>query len=114
MSERRFFSVIAGVFMVVPLTFGASSDESLPDPTKPPMDATQQKNSVSPARQFRLDSILVGDQRRRAVINGTTLAQGGTLANATIVRIGVDRVLIEIGGQQYTLELESAPSIRRE
>ncbi|MGM0449314.1 MAG: hypothetical protein ACQERE_00645 [Pseudomonadota bacterium] len=84
----------------------------MPDPTEPPSTSAEQ-SEVSPARRFGLDSILVGEERRRAVINGITLAKGGRLGEARVLRIGVDRVLIEIDGEQYTLELESTPSIRR-
>ncbi|MFO7787151.1 MAG: Type II secretory pathway component [Halospina sp.] len=112
MSERLVSGIIAGFLIVAPLTCVASSEASLPDPTRPSSVSTEE-SSVSPVRRFQLDSILVGDQRRRAVINGISLAKGGQLRDATLVRIGMDRVLIEIDGQQYTLELDSAPSIRR-
>lgn len=112
MSEQLVNGIIAGFLILVPLSCGASSETSLPDPTRPSSVSTAE-SSVSPVRRFQLDSILVGDERRRAVINGISLAKGGQLGNATLVRIGMDRVLIEIDGQQYTLELDSAPSIRR-
>ncbi len=102
----------AALVLVVSLHAAPGLAAPLPDPTEPP-SATAGQTSVSPARRFRLDSILVGDARRRAVINGQTLSQGSRLGDARVLRIGVDRVLIEIGGDQYTLELESAPSIRR-
>ncbi|XOZ33294.1 hypothetical protein ACMDCT_13950 [Halomonadaceae bacterium KBTZ08] len=101
------------LLVILPLACGADNGASLPDPTRPPSVSTA-SGSASPESGFRLDSVLIGDQRRRAVINGTVLATGGQLGDATLVRIGVDRVLIEVDGQQYTLELDSAPSIRRQ
>ena len=112
MSDRQSGGALVALFITIGLYSSVGQAASLPDPTKPPSTSVGQA-TASPASRFRLDSILVGDKRRRAVINGRTLAQGGRLGEARVIRIGVDRVLIEVGGESYTLELESAPSIRR-
>ena len=112
MSDLHRTGALVALFATIVLYASVGQASSLPDPTKPP-SATQARSTVSPASRFSLDSILVGDERRRAVINGRTLSQGSRLGGARVLRIGVDRVLIETGGEQYTLELESAPSIRR-
>lgn len=114
MFERRWCGFTASLLIVAPLALGAvGKGDSLPDPTRP-SSASTETGTVSPVRRFRLDSVLVGNQRRRAVINGAVLATGDQISGATLVRIGVDHVLIEVDGQHYTLELDSAPSIRRQ
>lgn len=112
MSDRVGMGAVAVVFLTASLNAGAGNQASLPDPTEPP-SAPSEESTASPASRFSLDSILVGEQRRRAVINGISLARGGSLGGARVLHIGVDRVRIEVDGEQYTLELESAPSIRR-
>ena len=91
---------------------GTVSANELRDPTKPPQQrqASQQPAAIT---RYSLDSILVSESRRIAVINGVSLAAGERVGNATVRRIARDRVLLEINGKTQTLVLDSAPSIRR-
>ena len=106
-----FNRVLAAVILASALV-GAALAEELRDPTKPPQprQSTQQPAAIS---RYSLDSILVSDSRRIAVINGVSLAVGERVGNATVRRIARDRVLLEISGKTHTLVLDSAPSIRR-
>ena len=91
---------------------GMASAGELRDPTKPlqQRQASQQPAAIT---RYSLDSILVSDSRRIAVVNGASLAVGERVGNATVKRIARDRVLLEINGKTQTLVLDSAPSIRR-
>lgn len=102
---------LAGLVMTMLLAAAVSADD-LRDPTKPPQ---QRQSSQQPAAitRYSLDSILISDSRRIAVINGVSLAVGERVRNAAVRRIARDRVLLEINGKTHTLVLDSAPSIRR-
>ena len=106
-----FKRVLVGVMMAIVMVAASSADE-LRDPTKPPQarPSSQQPAAIT---RYSLDSILVSDSRRIAVINGVSLAAGERVGNATVRRIARDRVLLEINGKTHTLVLDSAPSIRR-
>lgn len=106
-----FKHALAALIMATVLA-GMAWGNELRDPTKPPQ---QRQTSQQPAAitRYSLDSILVSDSRRIAVINGVSLAVGERVGNATVRRIARDRVLLEINGKTHTLVLESAPSIRR-
>ena len=106
-----FRGILAGVVMAT-LFAGVASASELRDPTKPPQ---HRKSAQQPAAitRYSLDSILVSDSRRIAVINGISTAVGERVGNATVKRIARDRVLLELNGKTQTLVLDSAPSIRR-
>lgn len=86
--------------------------EELRDPTKPPQQRSTQQEAAA-VTQYSLESILFSDSRRIAVINGESVATGGTVGGAVVKRIARDRVLLEINGNTRTLVLDSAPAIRR-
>lgn len=80
------------------------------DPTRP-LDSTAQRSAATP-NALTLNSILLSEQRRVAVINGVTAQVGDRIANAKVVAIHADRVVIEIGGQRRELTLNK-PKIKR-
>lgn len=78
------------------------------DPTKPPAwlgknipTASQQ----SPAKNYQLQQILISEQRRLAIINGELVSEGQNIANARVVKISFDKVVLRVGGQNKTLKL---------
>lgn len=106
------FKRVSAGFVLVMTLAGMASAEDLRDPTKPPQQR-QVSQQLAAITRYSLDSILVSDSRRIAVVNGTSLAVGESVGNATVRRIARDRVLLEINGKTHTLVLDSAPSIRR-
>ena len=54
---------------------------------------------------WSLQSILLGRDRRVAVINGTRVREGDRIGSAQVVRIDDSRVLIKTGGRTLTLYL---------
>ncbi len=93
------------------LVVGATQAEPLRDPTEPP----QPTRAPEPEQQLdlSLDSILVADNRRVAVINGQSASAGDSVGDARVRSIEADRVLVEINGTTRTLRLETAPSVRQ-
>ena len=86
--------------------------ESLRDPTEPPQP-TRAQQPAQPQLELSLDSILISDNRRIAVINGQSASTGDSVGEARIQRIEADRVLVELNGTTRTLRLETAQSVRQ-
>ena len=82
---------------------------AITDPTQPGhyQPATQKKQS------FRLSSILVGPQRRVAVINGKAVSEGDRVGRAMVKKIEKERVLLVSGGKHIQLVPQRA-TVRRE
>lgn len=100
-------AVLVSALMALP-----GQAESLRDPTEPPQP-TRAPQPAQPQLDLSLDSILISDNRRVAVINGQSASTGDSVDNARVRRIEADRVLVEINGTTRTLRLETAPSVRQ-
>jgi hypothetical protein len=65
------------------------------------------------APRWRLQSTLVADTRRLAVINGRTVAQGGRIEGATLVEVRQDGVTLEEDGRRIRLRLlRETPAVK--
>ncbi len=58
-------------------------------------------------RELRLNSVLISNSRRVAVINGQLVAEGDTIAGATLIRILDNRVQVTINGKNRELKLHT-------
>lgn len=92
-------------------TWFASPALALEDPTRPsgfqaPVEAPQ------PEVSFSLDSIMIGGDKRLAVINGQMVREGQTLEQARVLRVAADRVVLSVDGQQRVLRWNIAPQVR--
>jgi len=86
--------------------------ETLRDPTEPPQPS-RAPQPAQPQLDLSLDSILISDNRRIAVINGQSASTGDSVGDAQVRRIEADRVLVEHNGTTRTLRLERAQSVRQ-
>lgn len=77
----------------------------LSDPTRP-LQETVPTQRVLPA--LKLNSVLISEQRRLAVINGQTVAEGEQVGGAKVLRISSDRVLLQRAGQPVEIRLHSS------
>lgn len=111
MSERRF--LLAALVLAAP----AALAQRLGDPTKPTaLDGPDEDRAAEVAAQgprWRLQSTLVADTRRLAVINGRTVAQGERVDGARLLEVRQDGVTLELDGERITLRLPGAVNIRR-
>ena len=82
---------------------------ALNDPTRP----STFKSAKVASKALNLESILISDERKVAVINGSVVAEGERVGVAEIVAINKDGVDVSSGGKNIRLVLESA-SIRQE
>ncbi|NNG12154.1 MAG: hypothetical protein HKM88_02785 [Halobacteria archaeon] len=88
--------------LVPPLMAGA-----LLDPTQPTRAALFLAPTASRpvADKWTLNSTLVANDRRFAVINGTHVSEGESIDGARVLRIRNTDVLIQAPGRQITLQL---------
>jgi MSHA biogenesis protein MshK len=98
--------------MMTLVSLGSLQAYALQDPTRPP-DADSQPVVASPAREIRLGSILLGKERRIAVIEGVALKEGDSHDNIRVRRIFKDRVEVTDRGQPRTLYPDPLPQVRR-
>lgn len=107
MSDRLLLSVLLlGLSLGLPVFALAAA--GLADPTRPPQALGAASASAAAAEAlplWELQGILVGDDRRVAVINGRALVEKGRLGKATVLRIDADQVLLRYRDQMVTLKL---------
>ncbi|MCH8499976.1 MAG: general secretion pathway protein GspB [Marinobacter sp.] len=88
------------------------SQAELRDPTRP----AEWQRVVEPAdvapQNYTLDSILLGGQRRTAIINGIPRREGEQFDGARLQRIHADRVSLLVEGVLQELHLPAPPQIR--
>ncbi|MBL8534623.1 MAG: hypothetical protein JNL33_12285 [Betaproteobacteria bacterium] len=98
---------------VLALMTQAARAQSLPDPTRPPegavaAGAAAEKEGPQP---LVLQSVLVGERRRIAVIGGTLVPLGGSVRGYTLTRVGEDDVTLT--GPEGTLHLKLYGPVER-
>lgn len=98
--------------MITLAVMGSSQVYGLQDPTRPP-GAETKPAKLLPARNIQLGSILLGKERRIAVIDGVALQEGDSHDNIRVRRIFKDRVEVTDRGQPRTLYPEPLPQVRR-
>jgi MSHA biogenesis protein MshK len=93
----------------------AAWGQGLSDPTRPPGST----NAASPAAGLedlpsgpQLQSVLIAQGRRVAVINGTTVALGGMVGDAKVMKISETEVVLKRG--QETEVLKMYPGIEKQ
>ena len=82
---------------------------ALSDPTRP------SGFRAAPAKEqaLQLETILIGEQRKIAVINGKALTEGERIGEATVVQINKHKVQVKKAGKMINLEPRRI-SIRQE
>ena len=101
MSERIAAVALAGLALL-----GAAQvrGQALVDPTRPP-NAPVEGDAVEAPGGSRLQSILIASNRKLAIINGTTVALGGMVGEAKVVRITETEVTLQKGDETEVLKL---------
>lgn len=99
-------TMLLGCWMIV-----AGPAFALQDPTRPPGFGDAPAKAV-PVTDLAVQSILVGAERRVAVINGEPRAEGQVFDGIRIRRIHRDRVEVLDQGRVRTLYLDRLPQVR--
>ncbi len=101
----------ASRLMLVGLLLSGTAVHALQDPTRPP-GAAPESQTVAP-RILHVSTIVLGQDRRVAVINGVPLREGESHDGIKVLRIDKDKVDVVDRGQQRVLYPESLPQVRR-
>lgn len=98
-------SLSAGaVFAVALWAFVPAHAQSLSDPTRPP-NAQAAGPDGAGATGTQLQSVLISQGRRLAIINGATVALGETVGEAKVVKITETEVVLQKGSETEVLRL---------
>lgn len=99
------------------LAGAAAAQPGLGDPTRPtPLVAPAEERVATlagPAPRWRLQSTLIADERRVAVINGRSVAQGTRVEGALLREVRNDGVTLEVDGRSVQLRLQGASDFKR-
>ena len=79
--------------------------QALHDPTRPTDPAEYFGNSARNNSAWSLQSILSASDRRIAIINGTRVREGDVIGSAKVISIDESKVVLNTGGQRFTLRL---------
>lgn len=102
---RILFAVICSLVLAMPAA------RALEDPTRPPAGKGHAA-AQSPARQFTLNSVMIGEQRRMAVIDGQPRGVGDVFDGARVRSISASGVELVVDGDVRVLQLQALPGIR--
>lgn len=94
---------------------GLAQAQQLGDPTRP--TALDEPEAAGPAvkagPRWRLQSTLVADHRRLAVINGRTVTSGDRIDGATVRDVRQDGVTLEVDGRRVELRMLGTVDVKR-
>ena len=99
--SARLASFIVAFAALSALQAGA---QALVDPTRPPNAPTGESDAAAQGGT-QLQSILIATNRRLAIINGATVALGGMVGEAKVVRITETEVTLQKGDETEVLKL---------
>lgn len=92
----------------------AAGQTGFGDPTRPTsLSEPEPERATVRGPRWRLQSTLVADTRRLAVINGRTIVQGGLVDGARLLEVRPDGVTLEQDGQRIVLRLPGSSNIKR-
>lgn len=94
---------------------GLAPAQQLGDPTQPTaLDEPAAAGAVVKAGpRWRLQSTLVADNRRLAIINGRTVAAGDRIDGATVREVRQEGVTLEVDGRRVELRMLGAVDVKR-
>jgi hypothetical protein len=106
-SERILLPSLLLLLLTLGLPGLTSAADGLSDPTRPPQTLSASRSDEHPPAmpRWELQAILIGEERRVAVINVRPLTERGRLEGATVLRIAADKVLLRYQGTLVTLKL---------
>jgi len=107
MKLRRSHTVLMAMVLLSSTTVYA-----LQDPTRPPGAEAPGLQRAAP-RDIRVGSILLGPNRRVAVINGVAMREGESHDGLKVRRIHRDKIEVVDQGRPRVLYPESLPQVRR-
>jgi len=93
----------------------AAAAQALDDPTRPTALAEPERAArAESGPRWRLQSTLVAEDRRLAIINGRSVGPGDRVDGATVRDVRQDGVTLEIEGRRIELRMLGAVDVKRE
>jgi hypothetical protein len=116
-ASRLWLGIGAVMSAIATFTGTAAASDALPDPTRPAAGAAviAPATATVAAPRPRLNSLLIAEQRRIAVIDGELLTEGQTGRRVRVLRIdaqGTDVVVLATG-EPLRLSFEGHQRVRR-
>lgn len=113
MSERLIRGLAAALLA---LAGAAGAQQGLGDPTRPTSLAEPEPvaRTAQSGPRWRLQSTLVAEERRLAIINGRTVGPGDRVDGATVREVRRDGVTLEVDGRRIELRMLGAVDVKRE
>lgn len=102
---HRVLAVICSLVLSVPAA------RALEDPTRPPGSGVPAADQ-QPAKRFTLSSVVIGSQRRLAVIDGQPRRVGDVFDGVRVRSISTTGVELVVNGDVRLLQLQAPPGIR--
>ena len=82
-----------------------AAEVELNDPTRPYKTDGYEQRKTQPVNRYNLNSTLVSNNRRVAVINGIYVTEGETVGDATVISIRKHNVTLQSSNRLMTLQL---------
>ncbi|MGH8482089.1 MAG: general secretion pathway protein GspB [Nevskiaceae bacterium] len=93
----------------------AAAAQGFGDPTRPTsMDDPAPVRRAESGPRWRLQSTLVAEDRRLAIVNGRTVRPGDRVDGATVREVRQDGVTLEVEGRRIELRLLGAVDVKRD
>lgn len=98
----------APLVIAVLLAVAGGGTVAAPDIASDPMrpDTLRSVSASAPAR-YRVNAIIVSDERRIAIVNGQRVGIGESIGEATVVSISRAEVVLEIDGSRQSLRVRN-------
>lgn len=99
-------SIRTGLVCLMLMAIASTWAQGLPDPTRPPaaMNTGGEPVQAAPSAPV-LQSILISQSRRQAIINGQTVKVGDSVGEAKVVKITDNEVVLRKGKGLQTLKV---------
>jgi MSHA biogenesis protein MshK len=98
-------NALAAGFLLATCAANAFAQQGLADPTRPPVLSPAAVSDAPAPAAHRLQSVLLSSGRKVAVIDGKTVALGGRLGDATLVRLSETEAVLRSGKDLTRLRL---------
>ena len=95
----------AGMTMLALGALHAVAAPAIEDPTRPPPGLGAIASHAGGDDALVLESVLISDASRSAIISGKHVMLGGRIGSARLVKVNEGAVVLVIGGTQRRLEL---------
>ena len=99
---RRSATTFPALLVALAGTCSVAVADIASDPMRP--DTLRSVSVTAPAR-YRVNAIIVSDERRIAIVNGRRVGVGDAIGEATVVSISKAEVILDVDGSRQSLRV---------